>query len=210
MGLLEERDGVARLRVRRESRRGAGGTNRTRGEGIYLQGGPIGQGERAHTRKGDQSDEGRGHIPAGGTNRTRGEGTYPQGGPIGRGEREYYKPMMFGARGKTGARLGGGGANRMQEVRGGGGANQMQEVRGGGRARGRLGGSRAHNVRARAVTGSPQQEPSHLGAPQRARRRDRAAAPPPWQHCGGWHLRCNTHTIAPNTHTIAPNIHTMR
>eukprot|EP00959_Pyramimonas_sp_CCMP1952_P077454 1618917-Pyramimonas_sp.AAC.1 len=30
----------------------------------------------------DQSDEGRGHIPAGWTNQTRGEGIYPRGGPI--------------------------------------------------------------------------------------------------------------------------------
>eukprot|EP00959_Pyramimonas_sp_CCMP1952_P367093 7688703-Pyramimonas_sp.AAC.1 len=34
-----------------------------RGEGIYPQDGPIRRGERASTRRADQSDEGRGHLP---------------------------------------------------------------------------------------------------------------------------------------------------
>eukprot|EP00976_Prorocentrum_cordatum_P065515 1177931-Prorocentrum_minimum.AAC.1 len=42
--------------------------------------GPIRRGERAQTRRVDQSDEGRGHIPAGWTNRTREEGIYLQAG----------------------------------------------------------------------------------------------------------------------------------
>eukprot|EP00959_Pyramimonas_sp_CCMP1952_P002276 47258-Pyramimonas_sp.AAC.1 len=35
-----------------------------RGEGIYLQDGPVRWGERVYTCRTDQSDEGRGYIPA--------------------------------------------------------------------------------------------------------------------------------------------------
>ena len=68
------------------------GEDYERGEKVGAeQGGPIGRGERAYTCRGDQSDKGRGHIPARGTNQTRGEGIYPQGGPIGRGERAHTR-----------------------------------------------------------------------------------------------------------------------
>eukprot|EP00976_Prorocentrum_cordatum_P097362 1190956-Prorocentrum_minimum.AAC.1 len=49
-----------------------------RGEGIYLQDGPIRRGERVYTYRTDQSDEGRGYIPTGRTNQRRGEGIYPR------------------------------------------------------------------------------------------------------------------------------------
>eukprot|EP00959_Pyramimonas_sp_CCMP1952_P212886 4454729-Pyramimonas_sp.AAC.1 len=78
-----------------------GRTNRTRGEGIYPQGGPIGRGERVYTHRATSplerrfspprasASRARGFIPTGRTNQTRGEGIYPQGGPIGRGARVY-------------------------------------------------------------------------------------------------------------------------
>eukprot|EP00959_Pyramimonas_sp_CCMP1952_P221343 4627075-Pyramimonas_sp.AAC.1 len=61
-----------------------GRTIETRGEGIYLQGGPLRQGERIYNYMADHSDKGTGYIPTWRTTQTRGEGILPSGRPSAR------------------------------------------------------------------------------------------------------------------------------
>eukprot|EP00959_Pyramimonas_sp_CCMP1952_P380789 7978235-Pyramimonas_sp.AAC.1 len=49
----------------------------------HVRGGPIRMRERVHAHRAEQSDAGRGYMPAERTNRMRGEGICPQGGTIG-------------------------------------------------------------------------------------------------------------------------------
>ncbi len=54
------------------------GTNRRRGESIYLEWEPITGGERVSTWSENQSQEGREYVTAVRTNRRRGESMYPE------------------------------------------------------------------------------------------------------------------------------------